>query len=168
MKSLFPGDVVLPARSFLGTFRNAAVAREGDLLRMPANITSLLNLSGSNTSPSGASSNPIETDASHDDDGGDGGVMMSASRDVMSDQGVAGGRGADEALKRDDEGPVGGGGVKARVGLETLALAREACVAYLLLERFGHLKVIKLIAEQTTRFWHSVTSIDVGLIHAIR
>lgn len=100
--------MVLPATTFLGTWRTALVAREGDLLPLPPSLVS----------PPG----------------------MAA---------VAGGG--------------SGSGTTVGMPLEVLAMCRELCVAYRLLEAHGDLKVWFCVwggRGATGMAWHGMACYD--------
>ncbi|KAJ9530584.1 hypothetical protein QJQ45_014794, partial [Haematococcus lacustris] len=104
---LVAGDLVLPARTFLGTWRSLAVLQEADLMRLPPAVARLV------TDPAGPPRLPPPA--------------------PQPDR-AAGSRG--EAEGHDLQKGSGSG----RVGLEALAMIKEAAVAYLLLEKFGQLQ----------------------------
>ncbi|KAJ9530445.1 hypothetical protein QJQ45_012422 [Haematococcus lacustris] len=136
---LVAGDLVLPARTFLGTWRSLAVLQEADLMRLPPAVARLV------TDPARP---PLLPPPAPQPDRAAGSRGEAEGHDLQSDQGQARGEGAGGqggSGLGEGEG-VGGaasaaeGGGSGRVGLEALAMIKEAAVAYLLLEKFGQLQ----------------------------
>ncbi len=137
-EALRPGDVVLPARTFVGTWRRRAVVRQQGLLRVPRAVLELLPAAAARglqvrtprhllmRMPRAPLGGPVRRTNLHD-----GRVQV-----VDTPPGAASAAAA--TTPGPDERGVGGD----VAGLELLALARELATAHLLLHNHAsHLQV---------------------------
>lgn len=162
VRGLSAGDVVLPGRSFLGTWRTAGVVQERDLIRIPPSITDLLTDHNHTsavtavtavTAPSSPPARPSTPTRAAGSNGGTATAARAVSETAASApagavHGSSAGQAAGASAGTKSEAVAAGNGARSAVGgggsgrvdLEALALAREAAVAHVLLESYGKLK----------------------------